>query len=86
MRPPEYGLLLRVGKSRDGGEGLPIDDHSKRVLRPDVLPSMMRRYAVVLPLACVSTISFGQEVSPTQGVTRDWGGLRTRLYQQGVDF
>jgi carbohydrate-selective porin OprB len=26
------------------------------------------------------------EVSPNQGLLGDWGGLRTRLYQKGVDF
>jgi porin len=51
-----------------------------------MLTSMMRRYAAVLALGCASANGFAQEISPNQGVTGDWGGLRTRLYQDGVDF
>src|SRR5260221_9434767 len=40
----------------------------------------------MLTLAFASVDTFADEVSPNQGLLGDWGGLRTRLYQQGVDF
>src|SRR5262245_44738981 len=48
--------------------------------------TIMYRCAAVLLLTCTSAASFADEVSPNQGLTGDWGGLRTRLYQDGVDF
>jgi len=46
----------------------------------------MLKQAVILTLALSGSACFADEVSPNQGVLGDWGGLRTRLYQQGVDF
>src|SRR5262245_37191886 len=51
----------------------------------------MRRWtsfkcAALVTLACISTTSFADEASPNQGLFGDWGGLRTRLYQHGLDF
>jgi porin len=46
----------------------------------------MCQCAAVLTLACVSANGFAEEVSPNVGLLGDWGGLRTRLYQRGVDF
>src|SRR5260221_13529630 len=40
----------------------------------------------MLTLAFASVDTFADEVSPNEGLLGDWGGLRTRLYQQGVDF
>src|SRR5258707_4187684 len=40
----------------------------------------------MLTLAFASVDTFADEVSPNQVLLGDWGGLRTRLYQQGVDF
>src|SRR5262247_2844944 len=46
-------------------------------------------------LSCVGAMSHAdeldagnpsREVSPNQGVLGDWGGIRTRLYQRGIDF
>jgi porin len=47
---------------------------------------IMSKYLVLLALALVSADTFADEASPNQGLLGDWGGLRTRLYQQGVDF
>src|SRR5215471_20142554 len=44
------------------------------------------RCAIALTLACMSANGFADDVSPNQGVTGDWGGLRTKLYKDGVDF
>ncbi len=46
----------------------------------------MKKIIVMLTLAFASVDTFADEVSPNQGLLGDWGGLRTRLYQQGVDF
>ena len=46
----------------------------------------MRKYIVLLVLAFSAGDIFADDVSPNQGVTGDWGGLRTKLYQDGVDF
>src|SRR5258708_10084816 len=46
----------------------------------------MKKTIVMLALAITSVYTFADDVSPNQGVLGDWGGLRTRLYQQGVDF
>ena len=46
----------------------------------------MWKYLVLLALALASVDTFADEASPNQGLLGDWGGLRTRLYQQGVDF
>jgi porin len=35
---------------------------------------------------CAASGCYADDASPNQGLTGDWGGLRTRLYQQGVDF
>src|SRR6476469_326939 len=49
----------------------------------------------LLALAGISASAYADEapasssaeaVSPNQGVLGDWGGLRTRLYQRGIDF
>jgi len=47
----------------------------------------MWKYVVMLALvfAGVGNV-YADEVSPNQGLLGDWGGLRTRLYQRGVDF
>jgi carbohydrate-selective porin OprB len=37
-------------------------------------------------LACASAGTYADEPSPNHGLLGDWGGLRTRLYQQSVDF
>jgi len=44
------------------------------------------RYVFLLILAFAAADIFADDISPNQGVTGDWGGLRTRLYQDGVDF
>ena len=45
---------------------------------------------VFLEVACAGASadagSNSEEASPNQGVLGDWGGLRTRLYQRGIDF
>ena len=46
----------------------------------------MGRYVFLLILAFAAADIFADDISPNQGVTGDWGGLRTRLYQDGVDF
>ena len=46
----------------------------------------MWKYFVVLMLALASAGTCAEDISPNQGVTGDWGGLRTSLYQKGVDF
>ena len=46
----------------------------------------MTKYIVLLVLAFSAGDIFADDVSPNQGVTGDWGGLRTKLYQDGVDF
>jgi len=46
----------------------------------------VRKYIVLLVLAFSAGDIFADDVSPNQGVTGDWGGLRTKLYQDGVDF
>ena len=46
----------------------------------------MWKYLVVLMLAFAGVDAYAEDVSPNQGVLGDWGGLRTRLYQDGVDF
>jgi porin len=48
--------------------------------------SAIFKCAAVVALACLSTTGFAEEASPNQGLLGDWGGLRTRLYQRGVDF
>src|SRR6185295_4920291 len=49
--------------------------------------TFMWKYLVVLTLALASVDTYAaDEVSPNQGVLGDWGGLRTQLYQKGVDF
>src|SRR5882672_1654731 len=48
--------------------------------------TFMWKYLVVLTLALGSVAVYADEVSPNQGVLGDWGGLRTQLYQKGVDF
>src|SRR5689334_5391326 len=49
----------------------------------------------LLAFSSISTSGYAEEiaasnpaeaVSPNQGVLGDWGGLRTRLYQRGIDF
>jgi porin len=46
----------------------------------------VKKIIIMLALAFVSVDTFADEGSPNQGLLGDWGGLRTRLYQQGVDF
>ena len=46
----------------------------------------MKKIIIMLALALASVDTFADETSPNQGLLGDWGGLRTRLYQQGVDF
>jgi len=46
----------------------------------------MWKYLVALTLALASAATRAEDVSPNQGLFGDWGGLRTRLYQDGVDF
>jgi porin len=41
---------------------------------------------VLVILAFAAANVSADDVSPNQGVTGDWGGLRTKLYQDGVDF
>jgi porin len=41
---------------------------------------------VLLALACFSVDASASEAGPNQGLLGDWGGLRTRLYQNGIDF
>jgi porin len=48
--------------------------------------TFMWKYLVVLTLALASAGAYADEGSPNQGVLGDWGGLRTQLYQKGVDF
>lgn len=51
------------------------------------------KYFIVLVLVFCGVDTYAEEASskegaasPNQGVLGDWGGLRTRLYQAGVDF
>jgi porin len=46
---------------------------------------MWKCAAIVASVIC-STACLADEGSPNQGLLGDWGGLRTRLYQQGVDL
>ena len=46
----------------------------------------MHKRLVVLALAWCSINACADEGSPNQGLLGDWGGLRTRLYQKGIDF
>ena len=46
----------------------------------------MWKHATIIAAAVFSTACIADEGSPNQGLFGDWGGLRTRLYQQGVDF
>jgi porin len=46
----------------------------------------MWKHVVALTLALASVDAYAEEVSPNQGLLGDWGGVRTRLYQDGVDF
>jgi len=46
----------------------------------------MKKTIFMLALAIASVYTYAEEISPNQGVLGDWGGLRTRLYQDGVDF
>ena len=46
---------------------------------------MWKCAAIIASVVC-STACLADEGSPNQGLLGDWGGLRTRLYQQGVDF
>ena len=46
----------------------------------------MGKYVVLVILAFAAADISAEEISPNQGVTGDWGGLRTKLYQDGVDF
>jgi porin len=49
--------------------------------------TLMWKCLVVLTLALAGVDTYAaEEVSPNQGVLGDWGGLRTQLYQKGVDF
>jgi porin len=41
-------------------------------------------YVAVLAFGCPSIV-YAQQ-SPNQGLLGDWGGLRTRLYERGIDF
>ena len=53
---------------------------------PNVLKRNVHIRLVVLALACVSLDAYADEASPNQGLLGDWGGLRTSLYQKGIDF
>src|SRR5207253_8487028 len=61
-----------------------------RNLRRDLshysLGANVHKRLVVLALACFSVDAYANEASPNQGLLGDWGGLRTRLYQNGIDF
>ena len=46
----------------------------------------MREWIVVAVAACCSAGALADDASPNQGMLGDWGGARTRLYQQGLDF
>lgn len=46
----------------------------------------LRKWIVVVAVACCSAGVQADEGSPNQGVLGDWGGSRTRPYQDGVDF
>ena len=46
----------------------------------------MHKHLVALALACFSVNAYASEASPSQGLLGDWGGLRRRLYQNGIDF
>ncbi len=37
-------------------------------------------------LMCASTCAYADEISPNQGLLGDWGGMRSGLYQNGIDF
>jgi porin len=47
---------------------------------------MRNAIVAIAALACCSAGVRADDASPNQGVLGDWGGARTRLYQQGVDF
>ena len=44
-----------------------------------------RALPLLLALAAAGAAR-GDESSPSEGVTGDWGGTRSRLYQRGVDL
>jgi len=46
---------------------------------------MCRSWLVFAGLSFATWVH-GDETSPNQGVLGDWGGVRTRLYESGVDF
>jgi len=50
------------------------------------LQANVHKHLVVLALACFSVGAYADQASPNQGLLGDWGGLRTRLYQNGIDF
>jgi len=51
-----------------------------------VVLTSMWKYLVVLMLAFAAVDTCAEDISPNQGLLGDWGGLRTSLYQKGVDF
>jgi porin len=46
----------------------------------------MWKFVVILALACAGADVFADESSPSQGLLGDPGGVRTRLYQKGIDL
>jgi len=50
------------------------------------LPSAALRSALLVILGASGGAALADESSPSEGLTGDWGGARTRLYQRGVDL
>ncbi len=46
----------------------------------------MRKWIAALVVACAAAGAAADDVSPNQGMLGDWGGARTRLYREGIDF
>jgi porin len=46
----------------------------------------MRKWRLGLAALCLSALAQAQDESPNQGLLGDWGGVRTRVYERGVDF
>ncbi len=46
----------------------------------------MRKWIAALVVACRAAVAVADDASPNQGMLGDWGGMRTRLYRDGIDF
>lgn len=46
----------------------------------------MQKLLSVGPLILAAGVAYGDDLGPNQGLSGDWGGLRTQLLQEGIDF